>query len=184
MELALRQRIRDALLGTTSPALQAFAQAMVLRDSDRMACWGNLADHVLDHVVRDDDRIALWRVLVDIADRRPLLVFLDLNRDRPGVLRAVLEDVAHLPATLQCALVSMPEAQALLAPVVARLHPAALEVLEAGEEAKGRERVLYEAHMKSLRAQRAAAPPCFPEEHPFTASDDEVSKAPTPGAPS
>ena len=157
MDLPLRQQIRDALLCTTVPAPQAFAEAIFEREGDRIACWGNLADYVLAHLDRDDDRIALWRALVDVGDCRPLLVFLDLNRDRPAVLRAALEDVARLPLTVQRALVSMPEAESHLEVALPHLSAGALELVT-DADARARDRALYESHMASLRAHRAAAP--------------------------
>jgi hypothetical protein len=157
MDLPLRQQIRDTLLRTTVPALHAFADAILAREGDRVACWGNLADYVLAHIERDDDRIALWGALVEVGDRRSLLVFLDLNRDRPKVIRAALEDVSRLPVTIQRALVSMAEAEPHLKVALPHLGPAALELV-ADAEACGRDRTLYEAHMSALRAQRAAAP--------------------------
>lgn len=157
MDLPLRQQIRDAFLRTTVPALHAFAQAIFEREGDRIACWGNLADHVLAHFDRDDDRIALWRALVEVGDRRPLLVFLDLQRDRPEVLRAALEDADLLPLTVQRALISMPEVEPHLELALPKLGTGALELV-ADAEARARDRALYESHMAALRAHRAAAP--------------------------
>lgn len=158
MNLPLRTQIRDALLRTAVPALHAFADAIIARDGERMACWGNLADHVLEHIPRDDDRIALWRVLLDVADPKPLLVFFDLNRDRPAVLRAVVDDVERLPPALQRALITMPEVEPLLELALPHLGPSALELVAAGIDAQTRDRAVYEAHMSALRAQRAASP--------------------------
>lgn len=174
MEFALRQRIREALLRRPSPALLAFGEAIAARNGDRMACWGNLADHILERFERDEDRLALWRALVEVRDLRPLLLFLDLNRDRPGVLRAILQEPEALPAVIQCALVSMPETQPLLEPQPA-LHPAALEIVSGGETVRQRERALYEAHMASLKAQRAAT---FSSDAPETLPPQPNREAP------
>jgi hypothetical protein len=177
MELALRAQIRDALLRTTLPALRVFADALFAREGDRMACWGNLADLVLDCMEHDADRIAFWRALVDVGDRRALLLFLDLNRDRPAALAAILDDADRLSPALQRALVSMPEAAALLERALPKLGPSALELLGGGEDALARERALYEAHMASLRAQRAAAPCPLS----LIAAHDQVPEAVDPG---
>lgn len=157
MDLPLRQQIHDALLRTTAPVLHRFASALFERDGDRIPCWGNLADHVLARLDRDEDRIALWRALVEVGDRRPLLVFLDLHRDSPAVLRAALEDIAGLPTTVQRALVSMEEVEPLLDVALPLLGPGALELV-ADAEARAKDRALYQSHMDALRAHRAAAP--------------------------
>jgi hypothetical protein len=178
MDLPLRQQIYDALLRTTAPALHRFASALFEREADRIPCWGNLADHALALLDRDEDRIALWRVLVEVGDRRPLLVFLDLHRDRPAVLRAALEDVAALPTTVERALVSMEEVEPLVELALPHLGPSALELV-ADEEARAKDRALYQSHMHALRAHRAAAPCPLSFDAAFT----EASKALTPGDP-
>ncbi len=175
MEFPLRHRIRDALLRTNAPALVAFADAIIARDGDRMACWGNLADHVRSQITVDADRIELWRVLVDIGDRRALLLFLDLNRDRPSVLRAIFDAADGLAPVIQCALVTMPEAAPLLRLPLPHLGSAARELIASGAESIARDRATYEAHMSALRGQRAATFTNVTSNHP------EVPEATTTG---
>ena len=140
-----------------TPALRGFAEEIAAIKGGRLACWGTLAAFVKDRVENDEDRIALWRTLVDVGDRRPLLVFLDLCRARPKVLAAVAEDVGRLSPTMQCAFVSMPEAEGLWERALPRLGPAARDVLERGPEAVLRERAVYAAHMGALRAHQMGA---------------------------
>ncbi len=178
MEFALRARIRKLLLRAASPALRAFADAIVDNDGARYACWGNLAEHVLEKLDTVDERLALWNALIEANDRRPMLLFLDLVREQPDVLRAVLADLERVPPAIQCALVSMKETESLLEPALPHLCAAALEIIGGGEDSKTRERSVYAAHMASLRGQRAAAPSCLSHTAPPTT---QVFQADTTG---
>ncbi|MCU0659698.1 MAG: hypothetical protein MUF64_31860 [Polyangiaceae bacterium] len=97
-----------------------------------------------------------WRALVLVGDARALLVFLDLFRKRVEVLREVVESLSSLPATVQCAVVSMPETEALLLSAL-ELHPAAIELLAASPTTRRKEHALHTARMGALRALRAGS---------------------------
>jgi hypothetical protein len=158
MEEATRTLFHDALSKSDNPATRALADVVTAAPEGRVACWGDLVAYVRDHFQRDDDSIALWQVLTAVGDRRPQLLFLDLHRARPTVLRSILADAAHVPSLVQCALVSMPEAEPLLANLPEGIAPAAREIAAGTPQIRVRERAVYEAHMGSLRVQRASAP--------------------------
>ncbi len=157
MEHILREQIGAALRELASPVLHAFAEKIVAIEDELCPCWGTLADFVDATIERDEDRIALWHVLVAVGDRRPLLLFLDLNRDRPTVLAAIADDVGKLAPALQCAFVTMPESAAVLERALPNLGPAALELIGQGDEALVRERAVYAAQMGALRAMKMGA---------------------------
>ena len=115
MEEATRTLFHDALSKSDNPATRALADVVTAAPEGRVACWGDLVAYVRDHFQHDDDSIALWHVLTAVGDRRPQLLFLDLHRTRPIVLRSILADATRVPPIVQCALVSMPEAEPLLA---------------------------------------------------------------------
>jgi hypothetical protein len=156
MELELRRRIHDALAPATAPALRRFASAIIARNGERMACWGDLADVATDTLARDEDSIDLWRALVAVGDLRPMLIFIDFHRGRPHILEALLADAGALPFLIQCALVSLPEAEPLVPTSPAGLCAAARELAAAPPERRERDRAVYQSHMSALRGQRAA----------------------------
>jgi len=157
MEDATRTLFHDALAKSANATTRALADVVVAETQGRLACWGDLVEYVRAHFQSDDDSLALWRVLTDVGDRRPQLLFLDVHRARPGVLRGVLGDVARIPVAVQCALVSMPEAEPLLAALPSELSPAAREIATATPTVRVRERAIYDAHVGSLRSRRAGA---------------------------
>jgi hypothetical protein len=176
MDAELRRRIYTALASQRAPSLQRLASAVKGADGTAIACWGDLADAAHASLQSDAERLALWHALLDAGDIRALMLFIDLQRDRPDVLREMLADAARVPFTVQCALVTAPEVARLGAPAPAGLCAAARELIGAPEERRSRDRAVYEAHMSALRAQRATATdantdlPTRPEA-PSTATD-------------
>jgi hypothetical protein len=98
-------------------------------------------------------------MLRECDDARAWLVFLGEARSRPVVLEALMQSAPGLPRTVQCALVSLPEAEALLG----KLPPAACAAAHAiasSTHERTSARAVYEAHIGSLQAMRwGAAPP-------------------------
>jgi hypothetical protein len=158
MDEATRTTFHDALANSTNAAARALADFVIATPNGRPTCWGDLVDYARAHFQTDDDSLALWKVLTDVGDRRPQLLFLDIHRARPSVLRSILADTARVPPIVQCALVAMPEAEPLLATALDGLAPAAREIAAAPRDVRARERVIYDAHVGSLNAQRAGAP--------------------------
>jgi hypothetical protein len=150
---ALRQSFVDVLQQADSAPAQAFARCIFEPRGERRACWGNLAEEAARLFACAEDVWILWRALVLVGDARALLVFLDLFRERAEVLHKVVESLSSLPATVQCAVVSMPEAEPLLSPDL-DLHPAALELLAASPQVRRQEHALHTARMRALRALR------------------------------
>jgi len=153
---ALRQSFVDVLLQADSAPAQAFARCILEPQGDRRACWGNLAEEAARLFTRTEDALLLWRALMQVGDARALLVFLDLFREHGEVLREVVASLASLPATLQCAVVSMPEFEPLLSPEF-DLHPAARELLAASPSTRRKEHALHTARMRALQALRAGS---------------------------
>ena len=158
MDDTTRIVFHDALAKSANAATRALADAVIATPGGRVTCWGDLVDYVRAHFLSDEDSLALWQVLADVGDRRPQLLFLDVNRARPAVLRALFADVTRVPPIVQCALVSMPEAAPLLATLPEALSPAAREIAASAPAARVRESAIYESHMGALRVQRGALP--------------------------
>jgi hypothetical protein len=153
---ALRQSFVDVLLLADCEPAQSFARCILEPQGDRRACWGNLAEEAARLFARTEDALVFWRALVLVGDARALLVFLDLFRERVEVLIEVVESLSSLPPTVQCAVVSMPETEALLSPAL-DLHPAAIELLAASPSMRRKEHALHTARMRALRALRAGS---------------------------
>lgn len=156
MDDPARTTFHDALAKSDNAATRALADVVVGQTNGQLTCWGDLADYVRAHFQSDADSLALWQVLTAVGDRRPELLFLDIHRARPTVLRALLSNAQQLAPLVQCALVSMPEAEPLLPTATETLGPAARELVAAAPTIRAQERVTYETHMTTLRSQRAS----------------------------
>ena len=115
-----------------------------------LPCWGAIAARFDQLFKSDEHRQALWSVLVEEGDRRPLLLFMHLSRGQPAVMSKVAEDAGQLPVSLQRALVSMEEVEALIPDHLASLHPSARQLWEAGTEVRAREREIFESKVSEL----------------------------------
>jgi hypothetical protein len=169
MELALRQRVAEALRTQKRPALDAFANAINSRTGDRMPCWGDIADVVAATITTDDDAIALWSGLLQVGEPRALAIVFDALASRPRFLEAVIANVGALPTALQCGLATLGAVRAALGPHAADLGPAARERLALSGDALVEERAIFDAFVGSLRAQRAGtftAAAASPAPHP------------------
>jgi hypothetical protein len=152
-----RDTIGAALLARSSEAAHAFARVIVPDAQGSAACWGDLADHFDRLLTTDDSRIDAFEGLRAAGDLSALLVFLDLNRTHPVVLGHVWKVAPELPATIQCALVSLDVTAAVPADIGARLHPAARALL-ADPAARERDHEFYVAQAAALRVFRTRAP--------------------------
>jgi hypothetical protein len=152
-----RAKIGAALLARPGDGPRAFARVIPSDEHGAVACWGDLADHFDQILTTDAARIDAFEGLRSAGDLSALLVFLDLNRARPNVLAHVWSVAPELPATIQCALVSLDVAAQVPADVAARLHPAARALL-ADPRARERDHEFYAAQAAALRAFRARAP--------------------------
>ncbi|PIE65593.1 MAG: hypothetical protein CSA24_02420 [Deltaproteobacteria bacterium] len=121
-------------------------------------CWGAIAERFQADFDKTADRKALWDVLLAEGDRRPLLLYLHVNRDRPEIMAQVLKDVGRLPRALQRVLVSFSEVADQLPAHLDKLDPAARQLFEAGPEVLDREREQVEARIAQLTAFRYFVP--------------------------
>ena len=165
----------------TLPLPQAKTYADFIRTGDPdgpVPCWGAIAERFDTDFKQSDERKALWNVLVEAEDRRPLLLFLHMNRGRPDVMAKVLEDAHRLPPVLQRALVSFDEVASDVPKHLDRLDPAARQLWEAGPDALARERELVEARVNTLLAFRYYVPDTFdPASEPGAKPSTDVNVA-------
>jgi hypothetical protein len=152
-----RVTIGAALRARTGNGVAAFARVVASIEDGVAPCWGDLAEHFNTLLATDEERIDAFEGLRAAGDLSALIVFLDLNRARPGVLASVWKLAPELPATVQCALVSLDVAGAVPADGSARLHPAARALL-ADPGARERDHEFYAAQAAALRGFRTRAP--------------------------
>ena len=153
-----RALLRAALSARSHAASAAFARIIGGENQrDCPLCWGDLAEH-FDAVFRTDEaRLDAFEGLRAAGELGALVLFLDLNRRRSGVLAGVWTVASSLPATVQCALVSLDEQVAFPNELTARLHPAARALLR-DPIARAKEREFYAAQAGALRALRTRTP--------------------------
>ena len=135
-------------------------------------CWGALAERFQQDFKKVADRKAVWDALVEEGDRRALLLYLHLNRDRPEVMAQVLDQANRLSPALQRALVSFEEVADQLPAHLDKLGPAARQVFEAGAEVLAREREQVAARIAQLTTFRYFVPdPQDPANEPGPVTD-------------
>ena len=142
-----------------SSKIKAYAAFIEHGDQGQpIPCWGGIADRFVEQFDSDEDRIAIWSVLIDAGDRRPLLLFLGHNLDRPAVMAQVIKDAHLLPVPLQRALASLDELGDLIDAQLDSIAPAARQLREARPEVRKREREIFEERLARLRAFRFFVP--------------------------
>jgi hypothetical protein len=151
--------VLGAALGSrTGIATAAFARVLSGDGAGSVPpCWGDLAEHFDAILTTDEARIDAFEALRAAGDLGALLLFLDLNRARTGVLAHVWTVARTLPATIQCAFVSLLEWSNVAPELAAGLHPAARRLL-IDPEARVRDHEHYAAHAAALRALRTRLP--------------------------
>lgn len=143
----------------SSPKIKAYAAFIAHGEQGQpIPCWGGIADHFVEHFDSDEDRIAIWSVIVNAGDRRPLLLFIGHNLDRPAVMAQVVKDAHLLPVSLQRALASLDELGDLIDKQLETIAPAAQQLREADPEVRKREREMFDERLARLRAFRFFVP--------------------------
>lgn len=156
-----------------STAAKGFADYVRAGDAGGpIPCWGALAERFQQDFKKVADRKAAWDALVEEGDRRALLLFLHLNRDRPEVMASVLEQADRLSPALQRALVSFEEIADQIPAHLDKLSPAARQVFEAGADVLAREREQVAARIAQLTTFRYFVPdPQDPANEPTAVTD-------------
>jgi hypothetical protein len=153
-----RVTIGAALGARTSEAAAVFLRVIGSSHPESgPPCWGDLAEHFEAILRTDEARVDVFEGLRVAGDLGALVLFLDLNRDRIGVLVHVWSVAPELPATIQCALVALLEWSNVSPELAARLHPAARALLT-NAAARARDREFYAAQAGALRALRTRLP--------------------------
>lgn len=142
-----------------SPSTKGFADYIRAGDAGGpIPCWGALAERFQQDVTKVADREAAWDALIEEGDRRALLLFLHLSRDRPEVMAKVLEDVDRLSPALQRALVSFEEVADQVPAHLDKLAASARQVFQGGADVLAREREQVEARIAQLTTFRYFVP--------------------------
>jgi len=154
-----RTLLSDTIEALALPQAQSYAEFIRAGDpGGPVPCWGALAERFDEEFTGNEDRKALWNALADSGDRRALLLFLELNRDRPEVMETVVHEANRLPPALQRTLVAFNEVTELVADHLDIFTPAARQLFEAGTEARAREHELVQSRVGRLRMYRYYVP--------------------------
>jgi len=146
----------NALRASLSLALRQCNNSSLCKLGDAIsseACWGTLVEALEQLCTADADYLALFDILVRLEDARALILFTSAVRAREEVLRHMLERAGDLPRSVQCALVTMPECEALLVALAPSACAAAVELASDAEKRRGSQPV-YASHMGALRSMR------------------------------
>ena len=153
-----RVAIHAALAARATEAASAFRNVVgSAHPESGPPCWGDLADHFKEILATDDARIDVFEGLRAAGDLSALILFLDLNQYRHSVLAHVWTIAHELPATVQCALVSLLEWTNVSPELAARLHPAARRLIT-DQNARARDREFFAAQAAALRSLRTRLP--------------------------
>ena len=158
-ELVPRDSLSARFETLGSASAKGFADYIRTEDAGGpIPCWGALAERFQQEFTKVSDRKSAWDALVEDGDRRALLLYLHLNRDRPPVMAIVLDQADRLSPALRRALVSFEEVAELLPAHLDKLHPAARQLFEAGPGALAREAEQVEARIAQLTTFRYFVP--------------------------
>jgi len=150
-----------------------------------MPCWGAIILPVQEefetNFPADEDRTKLLDVLMQGADKRVMLLFLDSNRERPAVRQALLARLDKLPVFLQEAVVAMSPVEEIPDDVKEKLHPRARELAESDDAARATERELVEARIKRILAFEYFVPDSGdpreePDQEPSTSAEEQATR--------
>ena len=134
------------------PNMQSFLRFIQKPDArGAMPCWGALSERFDAEFPSSSMRLEVWRELVELGDRRPQLLFVDLNRERPEVLERVVADAERLPEEVQRVLITSEPARPFVLRSLSKFRPAARQLLDHGAEALERERRLQRRALQKLR---------------------------------
>jgi hypothetical protein len=163
------------------PNMQAFLR--FAREPDArgaIPCWGAIGERFEAQFPTSAARLQVWRELVELGDRRPQLLFIDLNRARPDVLEQVVADASRLAEPVQRVLVTSHEARPFVLRSLTQFKPAARQLLDHPPQAIERERLLQQRALQKLREIRFfAADDSAPAVEP---SRPVARSTPEPGA--
>lgn len=132
--------------------------------ADTSACWGEIGASFAKHASSTEQCLHVLDALVRAGHRAPMLLFLHLVREREDVLRAVWQQAATLPASVQRMLVAMPQCEALLESLPDDLHPGARQLALRAPEVRAQEARAHRALVAGLLALRRGAGPASVEE--------------------
>ncbi|MFH1690576.1 MAG: hypothetical protein ABIE42_10140 [Candidatus Eisenbacteria bacterium] len=129
-----RESLSERIAGLDIAEAKTFAAFIREGDLDMPTpCWGAIATRFEDVFASDEDRLAVLNALIAEGDRRPLDLFLQVNRKRPALLASLCERADELPAPVQCALIAIPEAALFVEEALERFGPDARRLWEGDE---------------------------------------------------
>jgi len=154
----LRSTLARAIERIECSDAQGFAQFLCTHDGEALPCWRRIVSHFAE-TFDQDQQLEVWRVLLDVGDPRPLMLFIHLHQDDGAMLRHLLPDARRLPVFLQRYLAAFDaiRGNAKLDGSSVWFDPEAQQIFEAGEKIRTRERERFD--IKVHRLMRAVLSP-------------------------
>ncbi len=115
------------------------------------ACWGKAAEEFDKAFTTDHERCEAWKAIREL-DPKAQLLFIHLNRKRPGALEPAIKEIVALPAVIQKAIVAM----RIVNKPKGGMHPKVKQLIEKGQGAINREMALFQAKIATLMSMRTA----------------------------
>jgi len=144
---------------------RGFATFIREGDDSPIPCWGAIADQFDAEFTDDDARMTVLDSLVEEGDRRALYLFVHLARSREKLLARMARRARKLPLSIQRALASLPEAEAVVEKSLKRFSPSAQAFYRGDREALAVENERFEYRIRELLAFRYYVPaPSDPRE--------------------
>jgi len=147
----LRSTLARAIERIEGSDAQGFAQFLCTHDGEALPCWRRIVSHFAE-TFDQDQQLEVWRVLLDVGDPRPLMLFIHLHHDDGAMLQRLLPDARRLPMFLQRYLAAFDTIRdnVKLDGSSVWFDPEAQQIFEAGEKIHARERERLEVKVHRL----------------------------------
>ena len=147
----LRSILAHAIERIEGSDAKGFAQFLYTHDGEALPCWDRIVARFVE-IFDHDQQLEVWRVLLEVGDPRPLMLFIHLHQNNSAMLQHLLPDARRLPVVLQRYLAGFEAIRdnAKLDGSSVWFDPEAQQIFEAGEKIRTRERERFDVKVHRL----------------------------------